>query len=184
MACIRLWPLMGLSMYIVCRQGTSKPVSHMSRTITSCNSSSGSLKRRANRSRAALFRTCGCHSGGSDAEPVITTLILPFASSSLCQSGRKRVMASYMATQMRRLMHTIIALPKSASWRRSKCSTRSSATSRIRFSAPTSASSEAHLLRSRCLPASSSSVSVISSNSSSKLGFSASLSSILASRLS
>ncbi len=30
MACIRLWPFMGLSTYMVCTQGASKPVSHIS----------------------------------------------------------------------------------------------------------------------------------------------------------
>ena len=46
---------------------------------------------------------------------------------------------------MRRLMQTIIALPSIASSRCSKCSTRSSAISLMRFSGPTSASSCAHL---------------------------------------
>ena len=39
----------------------------------------------------ALLRRCGCQWGGSDALPVITTLIPPLASSSRGQSGRKRV---------------------------------------------------------------------------------------------
>ena len=34
MACISPWPRIGLSTYIVCRLGASKPVSHMSRTMT------------------------------------------------------------------------------------------------------------------------------------------------------
>ena len=49
MACIKLWPFMGLSTYKVCTQGASNPVSHMSRTITSFNSSRGSLKRFSSR---------------------------------------------------------------------------------------------------------------------------------------
>ena len=40
-------------------------------------------------SRRGLLRMCGCHFRGSDAEPVITTLIAPCMSSSLCQSGRR-----------------------------------------------------------------------------------------------
>ena len=70
---------------------------------------------------------------------------------------------------MRRLMQTIIALPSIASSRSSKCSTRSSAISSTRFSAPTIASSRAHLLLSFSLR-STSSPSVTSSNSSSILG--------------
>jgi hypothetical protein len=33
-ACIRLCPFIGLSIYSVCKLGASKPVSHISRTIT------------------------------------------------------------------------------------------------------------------------------------------------------
>ena len=39
MACISPWPRMGLSTYMVCRHGASKPVSHMSRTMTILNGS-------------------------------------------------------------------------------------------------------------------------------------------------
>ena len=45
MACISPCPRIGLSTYIVCRLGASKPVSHMSRTITIWNGSFGSRKR-------------------------------------------------------------------------------------------------------------------------------------------
>ena len=88
MACISPWPRIGLSTYIVCRQGASKPVSHMSRTMTILNGSLGSLKRLASSSRRGLLRMCGCQSSGSDAEPVITILMMPLSSSSWCQSGR------------------------------------------------------------------------------------------------
>ena len=44
----------------------------------------------ANPSRRALFLMWGCQSKGSEAEPVITTLMLPLASSSSSQSGRRR----------------------------------------------------------------------------------------------
>ena len=64
MACISPWPRMGLSTYIVWRLGASKPVSHMSRTITTRNGSSGSRNRFANASRRALFRMCCCQPGG------------------------------------------------------------------------------------------------------------------------
>ena len=88
MACISPCPRIGLSTYIVCRHGASKPVSHMSRTITSLNGSFGSLKRLASASRRGLLRMCGCQSSGSEAEPVITTLSAPLSSSSPCHSGR------------------------------------------------------------------------------------------------
>jgi hypothetical protein len=74
MACISPCPRIGLSTYIVCRLGASKPVSHMSRTITMRNGSFASRKRAASTSRRGLLRMCGCHSSGSEAEPVITTL--------------------------------------------------------------------------------------------------------------
>ncbi len=54
MACIRLCPANGLSRYMVCIGGQSKPVSHMSHTMTRRRSSSGSLYRRARASRRAL----------------------------------------------------------------------------------------------------------------------------------
>ena len=79
---------MGLSMYIVCMLGASKPVSHMSRTITSFSGSSGSLARFASSSRRALPPMCCCHSFGSEAAPVMTILMSPLLSSSLCHSGR------------------------------------------------------------------------------------------------
>jgi hypothetical protein len=41
MACMSPWPRIGLSTYIVDRLGASKPVSHMSRTMTSLNGSVG-----------------------------------------------------------------------------------------------------------------------------------------------
>ena len=41
----------------------------------------------------ALLRMCCCHSGGSEAEPVITTLMAPLSSSSSCHSGRSLMIA-------------------------------------------------------------------------------------------
>jgi hypothetical protein len=63
-------------------------------------------------------------------------------------------------TQIRRLMQTIMPLPPSAAERSSKCRTKSSAIISMRFSAPTRASTVAHLRFSRsCTSAASSSVS-------------------------
>ena len=87
------------------------------------------------------------------------------------------------STQIQRLMQTTIALPPIASSRRSKYWTKSSAIKRIRFSLPTSATSAAHLVLSFYLR-SSSSPSVISPNSKSTLGNSASFGLSLAMRLS
>ncbi len=64
-------------------------MSHMSRTITISSGSSGSFARAFNSASACLLRMCGASSGPSAAEPVMTTLILPSLSSSLCQSGAK-----------------------------------------------------------------------------------------------
>ena len=101
----------------------------------------------------------------------------------MCQCGRSATIALYSSTQIRRLMQTIIALPSIAASRFSKCSTRSSAISLIRFSEPTMASSCAHFVLSFSLR-STSSPSVASSNSGSIFGRSDSFSSSLASRLS
>ena len=88
MACIRPCPCIGLSAYIVCRQGASKPVSHISRTITILNGFLGSLNSFAKSRRCFLLPMCFCHSGPSSALPVITTL-------SVCvsHSGRSLISA-------------------------------------------------------------------------------------------
>src|SRR5450759_4244676 len=86
--CIRPCPRIGLSTYIVWRLGASNPVSHMTRTMTIRNGSDGSRKRPARTSRRGLLRMCGCMPSGSDAEPVMTTLIEPPSSPSPCHSGR------------------------------------------------------------------------------------------------
>ncbi len=74
-ACISPCPRIGLSTYIVCRLGASKPVSYMSRTITTLKVSCGSRKQLASASRRGLLGMCGCQSGGSEAEPVITSFV-------------------------------------------------------------------------------------------------------------
>src|ERR1035437_10008096 len=79
---------MYLSRYIVCRHGTSKPVSHISRTITNSRGSLVFLNRSPMTSLRCLLRICGCQSTGSVALPVITTLIAPSLSSSECHLGR------------------------------------------------------------------------------------------------
>jgi hypothetical protein len=89
MACIRLWPFMGLSAYIVWQHRASKPVSHMSRTMTSFSGSFGSLNRFSRDFFAAWVYRCGCSSGLSADEAVITILIAPSAGSALCHSGRR-----------------------------------------------------------------------------------------------
>ena len=93
MACISVWPCIGLSTYIVWSEGTSNPVSHMSRTMTIFKGSAAFLKRFAILSRPAFGRMWGCHKELSDAEPVITILIAPRASSGSCQSGRRAMRA-------------------------------------------------------------------------------------------
>ncbi len=55
----------------------------MSRTMTIRNGSLGSRNRLASASRRGLFRMWGCQSSGSEAEPVITTLIAPIPSDAL-----------------------------------------------------------------------------------------------------
>ena len=67
-------------------------------------------------------------------------------------AGRRATISRYSATQIRRLMHTIIALPGRAAQRFSKWSRMSCATSLTRFSAPTIASSRAHLVLSSAEP--------------------------------
>ena len=84
---------MGLSTYMVWQHGASNPVSHMSRTITSCSGSLASLKRFSSRFFTCLLYRWGCSSGLSAAEPVITILMAPCSGSSLCQSGRNVMMA-------------------------------------------------------------------------------------------
>ena len=71
-----------------------KPVSpHVAHQYDS-NESPESRKRFARASRRGLLRMCRCHSAGSEAEPVMTILIRPPASSSSCQSGRRRTSSS------------------------------------------------------------------------------------------
>ena len=65
MACMREAPRIGLSTYMVCIGGESKPVSHMSRTMTSSNLSSGFVARSLMALRSRLFRMWGWNSEGS-----------------------------------------------------------------------------------------------------------------------
>jgi len=85
---------MGLSTYMVCIAGESNPVSHMSRTITSSSLSAGSEARAFNAVNSALDRRWLCSGASSVADPVITTLIFPVVSSSVCHSGRSATIAS------------------------------------------------------------------------------------------
>ena len=64
--------------------------------------------------RRSLLRMCSCQSSGSLAEPVMTILMAPLSSSGLYQSGRSLMISLCSATQMRRLMQTIMPLPSAA----------------------------------------------------------------------
>ena len=183
MACIKPWPRMGLSTYIVFMQGASKPVSHISRTRTSFSGSAGLRARLASVSRRRLLPICCCHSTGSEAEPDITILMAPLSSSSECQFGRSFMISSYSFTQIRRLIQTAIALPPSPSSLRSKWVTKSWAICAERLSAPTSASTVVHLALNFSFSASVSS-STMASISASRTGFSSSFNSMRAIRLS
>ena len=57
--------------------------------FTANHNAEGFFARLASRSRRALPPMWGCQASGSEAEPVITILIRPPASSSECQSGRR-----------------------------------------------------------------------------------------------
>jgi hypothetical protein len=61
----------------------------MSRTNTILSGSAAFRNRLASASRRGLLRMCCCQSAGSEAEPVITTLIAPSLSSSFAQAGVK-----------------------------------------------------------------------------------------------
>ena len=96
--------------------GASKPVSHMSRTMTIWNGSSGSLKRLGQGLaprlvadvRLPLGRVRG-RAGHHDLDsPRVVVLVVPVGP----QLAR---CSSYRSTQMRRLMQTTIALPSIAS---------------------------------------------------------------------
>src|SRR5690606_31390085 len=104
MACIRLWPFIILSTYIVWAQGASNPVSHISRTITICSGSSGVRKRFFMASIASLVRICGFQAGGS-------LLMFPVIITAISGHSLSALSALYIFTQFLRLIHTIIALP-------------------------------------------------------------------------
>jgi di/tricarboxylate transporter len=70
-------PFIGLSIYSVCKLGASKPVSHISRTITNLSGSSGCFILSAKVFLCALVVWCLEISGPSDELEVITTLITP-----------------------------------------------------------------------------------------------------------
>src|ERR1017187_220746 len=63
---------MGLSRYITCRIGASKPVSSLLVTITNFRGSTGSRNRSSSFSSASLSRTCSFHWGGSPWEALMT----------------------------------------------------------------------------------------------------------------
>ena len=93
-ACIKPWPCIGLSTYSVWTGGASKPVNHMSRTITNSKGSSASLKRFSSNLRWLLSVRCGWKCAGSAELPVITTLSLPLVMSLQAHSGRSLTSSS------------------------------------------------------------------------------------------
>ena len=126
-------------------QGASKPVSHISRTMTSLSSSSLSFMRSAKALRCCLVVWCLASFAPSDDAAVITTLITPLFRSSECHSGLSLMISSYRSAAMRRDIATIMPLPAKTSCRASKWLTISLAIFRMRFSLPTKASTCVHL---------------------------------------
>ncbi len=147
---------MGLSIYIVCSEGTSKPVSHISRTITNSNSSSVSFILSARARLWSLVVWCFEIFGPSEDADVITTLITPFLRSSLCHPGLILIISSYRSAAIRLDIATISPFPSNTSWRCSKWVTISSATCLIRSSLPIKASSCVHFALAFCVSARSS----------------------------
>ena len=167
MACMRLCPFIGLSIYIVCKLGTSNPVSHISLTITSFSVSFGSFILFSISLVCILVKRWGANDAGSlEGLPDIIILITPLSTSSLCQSGLIFIISLYRSTHILRLIQTIMPLPSRTSHLCSKCVTISLAIVSNLFCVPTIDSSAAHLLFSLFLT-SSSSPSVTSSKSSS-----------------
>src|SRR5690606_31552887 len=91
---------------MVCTQGASKPVNHISLTMTIFNGSSSFLNLPFIASVASLVLKCGFQASGSlEIFPVITT----------ATSGQpsKAVNALYIFTQLRLLIQTTMAFPAS-----------------------------------------------------------------------
>ena len=80
MACMRLWPFIGLNTYMVDRLGTSKPVSHMSTTMAILRESESSLNLRSISFLCVVPPHTSNHSSGSWFDMVITTPTLSFHS--------------------------------------------------------------------------------------------------------
>ena len=130
-----------------------------------------------------LFLMCSCHSLGSEADPVMTTLRTPFSSSLLSHSGFSFAICLNRSTQILLDMQTIMPFPSKTAVRSSKWLTTSRAIRSILVGEPATFSTLDHLLFSFSLP-STSSPSVTSSNSLSIFGLSSGLSSSFASLLS
>jgi len=181
-ACIKVCPLIGLSKYIVCRHGTSKPVSHISHTMTSFSSSSGDFIRSARALRCSFVVWCLAISGPSADEAVITTFIAPLERSSLCHWGLILVISLYKSTAIRLDIVTIMPFPSKTSCRCSKWLTISAAMCLIRSLLPINASSCVHLALAFWVSARSSRFSSLSTSAMSF--FPSSLKPIFANRLS
>ena len=86
MACIRLCPDMGLCTYMVARDGTSKPVNHISTTMAIFRGEPLSLNFHASSTLRALLPMTARHSSGSLLPWVIATATFDF------QAGRSSKM--------------------------------------------------------------------------------------------
>ena len=86
-------PLHGLVNVHGMKGGTSKPVSHISRTMTILNGSSGVFEAFGKFFTPALVRMCCCHSSGSEATARHDDLDDALFIISECHSGRSLMMA-------------------------------------------------------------------------------------------
>ncbi len=142
-------------MYSVWRWGTSKPVSHISQTITSFNGSFTFLNRRSSCFASVSDWMISSKSSGLD----ITT-----ATSGAFGIAR---MAWYISAAIFRVIVTIIALPSSP--RLLKWLTMSAATCFTRSGVPTSSASFANLRFNTSLSGNAYSSAIVSNSSSIKL---------------
>ena len=146
MACISPWPRIGLSTYIVCRDGASKPVSHMSRTMTSLKRVVRVLEALGERLAARL---------GADVRLPVERVAGRAGHHDLDRPLRRRPRRATRAAARRsrrrgrrrcggscRRSSPCRPSPRGGPRSASRCP---AATSSSRFSAPTSASSCAHL---------------------------------------
>ncbi|MNY07481.1 hypothetical protein D3C86_1402870 [compost metagenome] len=127
MVWIRLCLCIGLSIYIVSRKGTSKPVNHISTTIAILKLDFSFLNWRSNSLRSSLVPNRLYNTSGSSLPLVMTILIRSIGFISFCSfsesttpssaiftsphSGRISKMFLYNSKAMGRLLQTNIAFP-------------------------------------------------------------------------